>query len=193
VDSAQNVPTDIPTIEPAQPKLIMTVSTPHIDQGPDGEYLTEISSTPNSPTSSTDCGYQWAYQSLPELSSLLDQTVRSLIPNSASHATAFGENCLGNNGEVIRFIPMETDYYITITVDSLTDYQTFGNWISIVMQAVNGLPTDMIIGPKPGFVEFVLQKNESERKSFRVPIQDFASISNGLTGEDLFQRFMTVP
>lgn len=116
-----------------------------------------------------------------------------MIPNSTSHATAFGENCVDSNGQVVRFLAMETDFYVTVPVETPDDYETFGNWIAQVMQAVNRLPPDLIQGPQPGFVEFKFEKSTSESIGFRVPIREYNETANGSTGEELFQRFYTNP
>jgi hypothetical protein len=119
--------------------------------------------------------------------------VKELIPNSNSHATAFGENCLGNDGQVLKFLAMETDFYVLVSVDSIDDYETFGNWIAQVMQVVNAVPSDLIAGPKPGFVSFRFEKSVSEAIGAIVPIQEYNESANGKTGEELFRMFYTAP
>lgn len=178
---------------PTGPKIIVTVSTPLIDPGPNGELPDNTNVAPEVPSPVTNCGYQWAYQDLPELTAQFDETVKTLIPNSTSHATAYGENCLDNDGKVVRFLAMETDYYVIVSVETLDNHETFGNWIAQVMQAVNELPSDLVLGPKPGFVEFRLEKSMSERTGFRVPIQGYSEIVDGKTGEELFRLFYTEP
>jgi len=177
---------------PTGPKIIVTVGTPHIDPGPNGE-LPSTNVTPQIPSSGSDCAFSWAYQDLPELSATFDSAVTAIIPNSTSHASAFGENCMGAGGEVIRFGAMETDFYVIVTVTNLNDDETFGNWIFEVMQTVSGLPPDMLMGPNPGFVEFTLEKSTSERIVFRVPIRQFNESANGMTGEELFRTFYPEP
>ena len=170
------------------------ISTPQIlpAQSPtDTPLPPTITFTPD--ISSTECGYQWAYQDLPDLTAQFDETVQTLIPNSTSHATAFGENCVAADGQVVRFAAMETDFYVLATVESLDDYETFGNWIYDVMQVVNGFPPDMIAGPQPGFVEFRFQKSISESIGFRVPIRQYNDTAQGISGEELFRLFYTNP
>ncbi len=181
---------EFPTTQSPNPKFIATLSTPHIDPGPNGE-LPQI--TPEAPTSVTECGYQWAYQDLPELTNQFDSAVRNLIPYSTAHATAFGENCVASNGQIVRFAAMETDFYVIVTIGNLDEYETFGNWIVHVMQVVNDFPPDMITGPRPGFVEFRFEKTISESIGFRVPIQGYNDTANGKTGEELFRLFYTKP
>lgn len=150
-------------------------------------------STATADVSTTQCGYQWTYEDLPELTTQLDQTVKSLIPNSTSRATAFGENCIDSNGQVVRFLAMETDFHVTVSVEALDDYETFGNWIAQVMQVVNGLPPDLVQGSQPGFIEFRLEKDVMEGIGFRVPIRGFFETAGDKTGEELFRLFYTSP
>ena len=139
------------------------------------------------------CGYQWAYNALPELTVQFDQAVKNLIPNSNSHATAFGENCIGNDGQIVNFLTMETDFYVVVSVPSTDDYETFGNWIADVMQVVDTLPEDLIPGPMPGFVQFQFEKSTSESFGIRVPIQQYNEVAQGKTGKELFDLFYTKP
>ena len=189
--------TETPSDPPAPvlifPKITVTVGTPHIDPGPNGEFPSTavIKSEPTFPI--TDCGYQWAYEDLPKLTTPFDLAVKNVIPNSTSRVTASGENCVGSDGQVIRFLAMETDFHVTIPVESLSDYETFGNWIAQVMQIMNRLSPDLIAGPKPGFVEFGFEKNVTEVIIVRVPIQQYNETTNGKTGEELFWMFYTIP
>lgn len=162
-------------------------------EAPPTQTATEVTSspafTPTSDFSDTQCGWQWAYEELPELSELFDNAVKVSIPNSSSRATAFGENCLDNDGNIVYFLAMETDFHVTISVDTLDDYDAFGNWIAQVMQTVNNLPPDMIAGPMPGVVELRFEKNTGEFIILRVPIQEYNESANGKTGEELFRLF----
>lgn len=189
----REVSLDFPTTESPNPKIIVTVSTPHIDQGPNGEYPSPTISTPDVPSQTENCGYQWAYQDLPELSAQFDQAIKDLYPKSTSSAHAFGENCIGMEGQVIKFLPMETDFYVILNVSDLSDHEAFGNWIAQVMQVVNSYPPDLLAGPNPGFVEFAFEKSSSESLGFRVPIRQYNETANGKTGEELFRMFHTEP
>src|SRR5262245_21591328 len=132
--SSQSVPqtaTDAPIVFPTtsvpNPKLIVTLSTPHIDQPPDGGIATVV---PNP----QDCGYQWANQDLPELSSSFQTSIQVLQPEAKANAYAFGENCLLADGSIGGFSAMETDFNATLQVDDLTNESDLGEWIVKVMQ-----------------------------------------------------------
>jgi hypothetical protein len=178
---------DVPTISgPTGPKIIVTIGTPNIGQPPDGEF-------PTPAVSQQDCGFTWAYHDLPELTAEFDSSIKALDPDASSHATAFGEDCVGNDGQIVRFAAMETDFYVTLPVTDLNDYETFGNWITQVMQVVNSFSPEMLAGPNPGFVEFRFEKSISESIGLRVPIQQYNATANEKTGEELFRMFHTEP
>jgi hypothetical protein len=164
-------------------QVIATPTTP--------QQMIDIPTQP--PSSITECGFQWAYDDLPDLTLQLDQAVKNLVPNSASRASAFGENCVTSDGQVARFLPMETDFYVTVIVDGLDDHETFGIWMAGVMSIVNGIPPEILAGSKPGFVEFRFEKNTSESIGLRVPIQQYNETAIGTTGEELFQMFYLTP
>jgi hypothetical protein len=182
INPTTEIPLDLPTNESPNPKFIATLSTPHIDPGPNGDF-------PTPSTSQQDCGFTWAYHDLPEVTASLDAAVKTFNPNASSHATAFGEDCVGNDGQFVRFAAMETDFYVTLFVSDLKDYASFGNWITQVMQIVNSFPPDMLAGTRSGFVEFRFEKSESESIGLRVPIQGYNETANGIIGEELFRMY----
>jgi hypothetical protein len=93
------------------PSLAVTTTPPVTDPTSTSIPISD-SPTIASPTDASilnPCGYQWAYNDLPELTAQFDQAVQDLIPSSNSHATAFGENCVGNDGQIVNFLTTETD------------------------------------------------------------------------------------
>jgi len=171
---------------PRIPKIIETLQTPHIDQPPNGN---EIIITPPS----ENCGgYQWAYKDMPEINEPFNEAVKIINQDAKAWATAFGEDCFYADGHA-DFIAMETDFYVHLPVVNLTDFEWFGNWIAQTLNIVNGLPVDLIVGPKPGFVEFWFIKSEGEHIATRVPIQKYRDEATGKNGEELFKLFYTNP
>ena len=100
------------------------------------------------PPDTQNCGYQWAYQDLPELSSSFQQSIQTLQPEAQAYAFAFGENCILNDGTVARFIPMETDFNITIPVGDAATEEDMGEWIVKIMQVIEAIPAEQIVGPR---------------------------------------------
>jgi len=174
---------ELPADQPTGPKIIVTVGTPHIDPGPNGEF-------PVTQRSADICAFSWANSPLDELSGLLDNEVKTLNPDASARASAFGEDCIYSDGHKV-FHAIETDFYIDLPVSDLTDFVSFGDWIAQTIPLVNALPPDMIEGPQSGFVEYHFTKTQDERLIVRVPIQTYNETANGKTGEELFRMFYT--
>ena len=87
---------------------------------------------------------------------------------------------------------METDFYVRIPVDDLTNEEAFGDRISQVMKIVIEFPREQIQG-NYGFVEFWFEKSEGEHVIVRVPIQEYMDGTHGITGAALFRIFYVAP
>ena len=185
-------PFAFPTTAMPNTELIVTVGTPHIDQPPDGNLPNTTDLTPSLLPPLGECGYQWAYEDLPELSKQLQEEIMTLNLEATAWATAFGEDCVYADGHA-DFSAMETDFYVQLPVTDLEDFESFGNWMTQVMQVVEGLPRDLLAGPQAGFVEFKFTKGDTEFLFVRVPIQQFRETASGKTGEELFRMFYAEP
>jgi hypothetical protein len=171
------------TAAPPSTKLIATFSTPHIDQGPDG-----VSTSPSA--ESQNCGYQWAYQDLPELSAEFQELIRGLQPEAQANAYVFGENCVLADGTVARFLPMETDFNITLQVTDLSNESDLGEWIVKVMQVVDTIPPDQIVGPRPGRVSIIFKSNEGDA-GINFYIDQYHALPAGLDHAGIYQALKT--
>jgi hypothetical protein len=160
------------------PKIIVTLSTPHIDQGPDGAVTVP-------PSYPQDCGYQWAQQDLPELSGQFLQSIQALQLDAQAYAFSFGENCVHADG-TSTFLPMETDFNITIPVNDLSDETALGAWIVKVMQVIQNIPPDQIIGPRPGRVGILFESN-GKRQGVTFYIDQYQTLASGLSPAEIYQ------
>jgi hypothetical protein len=177
--TATDAPLVFPTTAAPDPTLIATLSTPHIDQPPDGQIVT---TAPNP----QDCGYQWANQALPELSSSFQESIQALQPEAQASAYAFGENCMLADGSVGGFGAMETDFNVTLQVSDLTNESDLGEWIVKVMQVIETIPKDQIVGPQPGRVTVIFQSN-SDEKIVNFYVNQYQSLPSGLSNSEIFQ------
>ncbi len=83
--------------------------------------------TPNSPTpdsapSGVDqpCAYMWASQELPELTTQLQAFFDTRVDFELQvSATAFGENCVNEDGLLREFLQMSTDVQFSIPVETI--------------------------------------------------------------------------
>lgn len=136
------------------------------------------------------CGYQWAYQDLPELSAEFQGAIQSLQPEAQASAFAFGEDCVHADGKTRTFIPMETDFNITLQVSDLLDEANLGEWIVNVMQVVENIPPEKIVGPRPGRVSIGFQFG-SNQKAVNFYIDQYETLPSGLSNTEIYQALQT--
>src|SRR5688572_29573153 len=144
-------PVTIPVSTTQVLPLTKVIATPHIDQTPDGNLPNTVDLIPTVASSGGQCAYQWAYEDLPELSSDFQLSIQQLQADAQASAFVFGENCVRADGSA-DFIAMETDFNATLQVIDLSNEDDLGEWIVKVMQVIQNIPSDQIVGPRPGRV-----------------------------------------
>lgn len=169
---------------------LQTVSAPTTEGTQTPPAASEESSEP--PAQAQTCAYQWAYEGAPELTSSFDAALKTLNPEAGGRVEFFGEDCIYADG-TSTFLPMQTDFYVRLQVDDLTQEEEFGNWVLQVMQYVTQLPREELQGPNYGFVEFRFEKSDTEHIVFRVPIQKYIDEAQGKSGAELFKMFYAPP
>ena len=147
--------------------------------------------TTAAPPESQNCGYQWAYQDLPELSSSFQASIQALQPEAEAYAYAFGENCILPDGSVARFIPMETDFNITLQVTDVADEAALGEWMVRIMEVVQNIPQEQIVGPRPGRVSIIFQSNASQ-SAINFYIDQYQALPAGLSNAEIY-RALQIP
>jgi hypothetical protein len=181
--STTEAPTVIPTTGGPDPTLVATLSTPHIDQPPD----VEITPVPPNPQ---DCGYQWAYQDLPELSSSFQGSIQALQAEAQANAYVFGENCIRSDGSIAGFSAMETDFNVTLQVDDIANVSDLGGWIVKVMQVITAIPPEQIVGPRPGRVSIIFESG-TDQKIIHFYVDQYEELPAGLNNAEIFQALQT--
>jgi hypothetical protein len=149
-----------------------------------------VTATATLPSPYGGCGYQWAYQDLPELSAEFQQTIQGLQPEAQAKAFAFGEDCVHADGTTKTFIPMETDFNITLQVSDLSDENALGEWIVKIMQVVENIPPDQIVGPRPGRVSIIFQAS-TDQKDVNFYINQYQDLPSGLSNAEIYQALLT--
>lgn len=171
------LPESTPEVLPP-PKLIATLATPHIEQGPDGAVTLP-------PSGQQGCAYQWAYRDLPELSGQFLAMLQQIQPEAQGSAFAFGEHCIHQDGSA-TFLPMETDFDITLQVSGLNNEAVLGESIVKVMQVIENIPPEQITGPRPGRVSLFFQSGGQE-KSVTFYVDQYRALEPGLSSAEIFQ------
>lgn len=148
----------------------------------------EDTSTEVSPSYPQGCGYQWAYKDMPELSSDFQESIQLLQPEAQAVAFGFGEDCIHADGSV-TFIPMETDFNITLQVGDLSDDEA-GEWVLKIMQVIDTIPADQIIGPRPGRVSIIFETN-GQRKGAGFYIDQYHALPAGLSNAEIYRALQS--
>src|SRR5258706_1859698 len=133
------------------------------------------------------CAFVWANHDDPEVSKKVDGIVRAFDPKADANASLYGEDCVYADGHS-TFSTMETDFYVHVPVEDLTNKEAIGNWIRQVMDAFLEIPKDEIPG-NDGFVEFWFIKSKTENLIIRVPLSDYRNEAQGKSGSELFELF----
>jgi hypothetical protein len=156
---------------------------PSTTEPPTAVSTTEVSTLP-------PCGYQWAYQDLPELSNSFQASIQALQPEAQANAYAFGENCVSSDGTIVSFSAMETDFNVTLQVADVANENDLGEWIVKLMQVIESIPEEQIAGPQPGQVSITFQSAADQRVvNFR--IYQYQALPAGLSNSEIFQALQT--
>lgn len=143
------------------------------------------------PSGSEDCYFNWARQALPDLSKEFTKAIKDVQPQAKGSAEAYGENCINNQGEVVRFLPMETDFYITFKVKDLEDKQVMGELIEQSLYVLTQFPPERTPGPQNGYLSITFEsKGDNLNLWFQIADAN-AALEEGLLGEELFNALQS--
>lgn len=138
------------------------------------------------------CAFIQANQNLPDITSQLDQAIKELQSEASGRAEAFGENCVDAGSGQSTFSAMETDFYFTINAQNLNDDNELGSWIVSTMKIVQSVPSDAILGPQAGFVEFTF-KTKDDQKILRVSIDKYKKLPADIDPIDMIKTLFPNP
>ena len=175
---------------------LQNITTPAVEEPPPTPSITNTSTIiftdiPTATPAYEGCAFMWAYHDSPELTEKINTAIRNLNADAGARAELFGEDCVYADGSS-TFSTMETDFYVQLPVDNLTDEETFGNGMAQVLSFIVQIPEEEIQG-KYGFVEFSFIKSETERIIFRAPILTYIAEAKEKSGAELFRFFYTPP
>jgi hypothetical protein len=81
---------------------------------------------------------------------------------------------------------METDFNITLQVNDLTNESDLGEWTVKVMQVIENIPRDQIVGPQPGRVSMIFQSN-GDQMVLNFYVNQYQALPAGLSGAEIYQ------
>lgn len=121
-----------------------------------------------------------------DLSNKFDEKLKHIQPQANGYAEAYGENCIDSRGNKVRFLAMETDFYVSLEVNELEDQQALGELTGQVLAVIAEFPTDETPGPQSGYVGIAFVAHGDELRMRFSQTDAKAAIENGLHGEELF-------
>lgn len=138
----------------------------------------------------TNCGWNWATQALPELSAQVQSALEAAgLEGVEAHAEAFGENCFSSvTGEVLYFATMQTDFRLTVSVDSLADEEAMGARLEQILTVLDGFPAGSMAGPNPGNVGIRFLAGSDELNLWFTVTYGEAARAQGLHGAELLEE-----
>lgn len=148
-------------------------------------------SIPDTSSSFEPCGYMWASQDLPDVSTKVNDLLQAVDKNITASAYAYGENCVYADGHS-TFGAMETDYRVKVEVKNIKDETALGNLIAKVMDVIVKIPLSEVKGPNPGRVEFAFNHG-TEQVNVVVQINVYTHDASNLKGDELFRFFHQNP
>ena len=165
-----------PTMAPVTPNLPPTATA---------------TDTPEPPSAFEPCGYMWASQDLPDVSTKVNDLLQAVDKNITASAYAYGENCVYADGHS-TFGAMETDYRVKVEIKNIKDEKVLGDFIAKVMDVIVKIPLSDVKGPNPGRVEFSFV-NGSNQVNVIVQITQYTNDAVNLKGAELFKFFQQNP
>lgn len=85
---------------------------------------------------------------------------------------------------------METDFNVTLQVADVTDENVLGEWIVKVMQVVEDIPDDQIVGPRPGRVSITFQAGGNQ-SVVNFYIDQYQALPPGLSYAEIYRSLRT--
>lgn len=152
-----------------------------------GTETTLPSTLTASASSGHSCYYNWATQSLPDLSARIQKAIDdSGLKGVTASADAYGENCYDNvTNQVVSFASMETDIQATARVKSIQDTDDLGSLLERILAILEGLPAQSLSAGHLGYIGITYQAGEASMRLWFTDQDARAARGRGLHGADL--------
>jgi hypothetical protein len=140
------------------------------------------------------CGFVEGRQPLPEISSqLLFKLENAALPVKNARAEAYGENCIGADGSLVRFSARETDFYVTLTTSDLQDETGLGSLLEQTLAIIDQFPRDQTPGPNPGYIGISFEAGTEIQNLWFTRTRASDLTNQGTKGADLYRALKSVP
>ena len=81
---------------------------------------------------------------------------------------------------------METDFNVTLNVEDVADEALLGEWILDVMDVIEAIPADQIVGPRPGRVSIIFKASTAQAGA-NFYIDQYQALPAGLSNAEIYQ------
>jgi len=156
-----------------------------------GESSPAIVEGTRAPLAYQDCAWTWASQDLQQPTSAFRGALLSdglTLNTGGTYVYAFGENCLGPDGQVDHFAALETDFVVSTSPADPEDFAALGDYAAAVLNIIlDDFGPGVVPGPQLGKVDFVFTTDTGEIHQSVLLTDAAAALQNGLTGAELFQ------
>jgi len=132
------------------------------------------------------CYFNWAREFLPELSREFETALNDIHPQAKGYAEAYGEDCINQDGDVVYFVAMETDFYVTFQVKDLEDKRELGNLAKQALEALARFPVEETPGLQPGYVGITFETPGDSHRLWFTQLDAESALKEGFQGEELF-------
>jgi hypothetical protein len=141
------------------------------------------------PTPAIDCAFVWSNHSLPEVSSEINQAFRQEgFPEVEVEASAYGEDCLNpETNQIVRFVAMQTDFYINVSVEGINNSQVMGEWVERSVRILEAFPPGKVPGPNAGYIGISFTSGLENENLWFARSKAKNLIEEGLKGSELYE------
>lgn len=154
------------------------------------ELTAESQPTISDNLSQATCAYMWANQPLPHLSREIENLLRQAgFKDIRVFAEAYGENCVTEEGEIVRFAAMQTDIRVVVAVQGLNNPTEMGDIAGRLLGVILEVPLSDLPGLQPGYIGIQFSNNEKEALNLWFKRERAEQLLQaGVNGEELLRE-----
>lgn len=140
--------------------------------------------------SQAPCAYMWANQPLSHLSREIENLLRQAdFRDIRVFAEAYGENCVTEEGEIVRFAAMQTDIRVVVAVQGLNNPTEMGDIAGRLLGVILEVPLSDLPGLQPGYIGIQFSNNEKEALNLWFKRERAEQLLQaGVNGEELLRE-----
>ena len=141
------------------------------------------------PAGATACYWKWSTQALPELSDQVQAALEAAgLVDAVARAEAYGEDCIDPQTHTVRyFATMETDFRISLPVDTLEDEDALGDLLLQMLVVLESFPPEDTPGPQSGYIGVTFIAGEGKLHIWTAWAQAQGARAQGLRGTALLE------